>query len=40
MKKPELVYTLNTSSLAVPRLMVAILESFQQADGTVVFLKF
>jgi seryl-tRNA synthetase len=35
MKKPELVYTLNTSSLAVPRLMVAILETFQQADGTV-----
>jgi len=36
MKKPELVYTLNTSSLAVPRLMVALLESYQQADGTVV----
>lgn len=35
MKKPELAYTLNTSSLAVPRLMVAILETFQQADGTV-----
>lgn len=36
MKKTELVYTLNTSSLAVPRLMVAILESFQQQDGSVV----
>jgi seryl-tRNA synthetase len=36
MKKPELVYTLNTSSLAVPRLMVALLETYQQADGTVV----
>ncbi len=36
MKKPELAYTLNTSSLAVPRLMVAILESFQQADGSVI----
>lgn len=35
MKKPELVYTLNTSSLAVPRLMVALLETYQQADGTV-----
>jgi seryl-tRNA synthetase len=35
MKKPELVYTLNTSSLAVPRLMVALLETCQQADGTV-----
>jgi seryl-tRNA synthetase len=36
MKKPELVYTLNTSSLAVPRLMVALLETYQHADGTVV----
>jgi len=36
MKKPELAYTLNTSSLAVPRLMVALLETYQQADGTVV----
>ncbi len=36
MKKAELVYTLNTSSLAIPRLMVAILETCQQADGTVV----
>ena len=35
MKKPELVHTLNTSSLAVPRLMVALLETYQQADGTV-----
>ena len=35
MKKPELVYTLNTSSLAVPRLMVALLETYQQPDGTV-----
>lgn len=35
MKKPELVYTLNTSSLAVPRLMVALLETYQRADGTV-----
>ncbi len=36
MKKPELVYTLNTSSLAVPRLMVALLETYQQEDGSVV----
>ena len=35
MKKPELAHTLNTSSLAVPRLMVALLETCQQADGTV-----
>lgn len=35
MKKPELVYTLNTSSLAVPRLMVALMETYQQPDGTI-----
>lgn len=33
--KPELVYTLNGSSLALPRLMVAIMETFQQKDGSV-----
>jgi len=35
MRKPELVYTLNTSSLAVPRLMVALIENCQQADGSI-----
>lgn len=35
MKKTELVHTLNTSSLAIPRLMVALLETYQKADGTV-----
>ncbi len=40
MKKPELVYTLNTSSLAAPRLMVALLEVYQQADGSVNFQTF
>ena len=33
--KPELVHTLNGSGLAAGRLFVAILENFQQADGTV-----
>lgn len=34
--KPELTHTLNGSSLALPRLMVALLEVYQQEDGTVV----
>ncbi len=34
-QKPQLVYTLNGSSLALPRLMVAIMETFQQADGSI-----
>jgi seryl-tRNA synthetase len=34
--KPELVYTLNASSLALPRLMVALMETYQQADGSIV----
>ena len=34
--KPELVHTLNGSGLAVGRTLVAILENFQQADGSVV----
>ena len=33
--KPNLVHTLNASSLALPRLMVALIENYQQADGTV-----
>lgn len=33
--KPELVHTLNCSSLAVPRLMVALMEAYQQADGSI-----
>jgi len=35
MKKPELLHTLNGSGLAVGRTLVAILENFQNADGTV-----
>jgi seryl-tRNA synthetase len=33
--KPELVHTLNGSGLAVGRTLVAILENFQEADGSV-----
>jgi hypothetical protein len=33
--KPELVHTLNGSGLAVGRTLVAILENFQNADGSV-----
>ncbi len=35
-KKPELVHTLNGSGLAVGRTLVAVLENYQQADGSVV----
>jgi seryl-tRNA synthetase len=34
--KPELVHTLNGSGLALARTVAAILETYQQADGTVV----
>ena len=34
--KPELVHTLNGSGLAVGRTVVAILENYQQADGSVI----
>jgi seryl-tRNA synthetase len=33
--KVQHVYTLNGSGLALPRLMIAILENYQQADGSV-----
>lgn len=33
--KPELLHTLNGSGLAVGRTLVAILENFQQADGSI-----
>ncbi|UCB54066.1 MAG: serine--tRNA ligase [Thiotrichales bacterium] len=33
--KPELVYSINGSGLAVGRTLVAILENYQQADGSV-----
>jgi seryl-tRNA synthetase len=33
--KPEFVHTLNGSGLALPRVMIAVLENFQNADGSV-----
>lgn len=33
--KPQLVHTLNASSLALPRLMVALMETYQQEDGSI-----
>lgn len=33
--KMQLAYTLNASSLALPRLMVALMETYQQPDGTI-----
>ncbi|MBU76481.1 MAG: serine--tRNA ligase [Pseudoalteromonadaceae bacterium] len=38
-KKPELLHTLNGSGLAVGRTLVAILENYQQADGSVIVPK-
>ncbi|MCS7209093.1 MAG: serine--tRNA ligase [Fimbriimonadales bacterium] len=34
--KPEFVHTLNASGVATPRLMAALLENYQQEDGSVV----
>ncbi len=33
--KPEFVHTLNGSGLALPRVMIAVLETYQRKDGTV-----
>jgi seryl-tRNA synthetase len=33
--KPEFVHTLNGSGLALPRVMIAIIENYQRADGTI-----
>lgn len=33
--KPEFVYTLNGSGLALPRTLIALLETYQQADGSI-----
>jgi seryl-tRNA synthetase len=35
-EKPQFVYTLNGSALAFPRVIAALLEHYQQADGSVV----
>jgi len=34
--KPEYVHTLNGSGLALPRTMIAVMENYQQADGSIV----
>jgi seryl-tRNA synthetase len=34
--KPEYVHTLNGSGLALPRVMIAVLENYQQPDGSIV----
>jgi seryl-tRNA synthetase len=34
--RPEFVHTLNGSGLALPRLMIAIIENYQQKDGSIV----
>ncbi len=34
-KKSQLTHTLNASSLALPRLMVALIETYQQKDGSI-----
>jgi len=33
--KPRYVHTLNGSGLALPRVMIAVIENFQQADGSI-----
>lgn len=33
--KPKFVYTLNGSGLALPRLLIALLENFQEKDGSI-----
>lgn len=35
-EKPKLVHSLNASSLALPRLMVALMETYQQANGSII----
>jgi len=34
--KPEFIHTLNGSGVALPRLVVSLLENYQQADGSIV----
>jgi seryl-tRNA synthetase len=35
-QKPRFVHTLNGSGLALPRVMIAVMENYQQADGSIV----
>ena len=34
-KSPQFCYTLNNTAIACPRVLIAILENYQNADGTV-----
>jgi len=34
--RPEFVHTLNGSGLALPRTLIAVMENYQQADGSIV----
>ena len=34
--RPQFVHTLNGSGLALPRVLISILENYQQADGSVI----
>jgi len=34
-EKPQFVHTMNGSGLALPRVMIAIMENYQQADGSI-----
>ena len=34
--RPQFVHTLNGSGLALPRVMIAIMENYQQADGSII----
>ena len=33
--RPEYMHTLNGSGLALPRTLIAVMENYQQADGSV-----
>ncbi|GAG05471.1 unnamed protein product, partial [marine sediment metagenome] len=33
--RPQFVHTLNGSGLALPRVMIAVMENYQQADGSI-----
>jgi seryl-tRNA synthetase len=37
--KPQFVHTLNGSGLALPRVLIAIMENYQQADGSILIPK-
>ena len=34
-RKPEYIHTLNGSGLALPRVLIAVMENYQQADGSI-----